>query len=220
MSQKLDVGEANVDNVTLSFGSGATINGRIIASGSGVAFDRMHVFLGSLDEENAPGGWAEVKSDGSFEITNVADGTYIVRASVQQKGWYTQSVRIGATDALQKGLTVERGSTPGSLEIIVSSAAAQLEGAVTQDNQPVIGAHIRVRPEPQTPYNEMRSTGAVTDQNGHFSIPTIPPGKYKVVAKLPSGSPEVPALTSEAQILTLGEHDHQTVQLTLPKNEQ
>ncbi len=60
----------------------------------------------------------------------------------------------------------------------------------------------------------------MTDQNGQFTIPTIPPGKYKVVAKLPSGTPEVPALKSEPQIVTLGEHDHQTVQLTLPKPEE
>lgn len=218
--QKLDVGESNLDNVVLSFGSGVTINGHIIAAGSGVALDHAHVFLGSVDEDAPPGGWAEVKADGTFELTNVADGSYILRAGVSQKGWYVKSARLGATDVLQKGVQVERGAVPGNLEIVLSSEGAQLDGAVTQDNQPVVGAQIRVRPEPQTPYNEMRGTGGVTDQNGHFTIPTVPPGKYKVVARLPSGTPEVPALASEPQIITLGEHDHQTVQLTLPKNEQ
>ena len=135
-----------------------------------------------------------------------------------QKGWYVQSARLGATDVLQKGVEVERGAVPGTLEIVPSPASAQLDGTVTQDNKPVVGAEIRVRREPQTPY-EMRGPEDVTDQNGQFSIPTVPPGKYKVVAKLPSGSPEIPAVTSEPQIITLGEHDHKSLQFELPKSE-
>ncbi len=218
--QKLDVGESNLENVALSFGSGVTINGHITAAGAGVALDRAHVSLGSIDGEIGPGGWAEVKADGTFELTNVADGSYILHAGIAQKGWYLKSARLGATDVWEKGLQVERGAVPGTLEIVFSSAAAQLDGTVTQDNKPVVGAQIRVRPEPQTPYNDMRGAGGVTDQNGQFTIPTVPPGKYKVVAKLPSGTPEIPAVASEPQIITLGEHDHQTLQLTLPKPEQ
>jgi len=218
--QKLDVGESNLDNVVLSFGSGATLNGRVTAVGSGVALDRAHVFLSSLDDDAGPGGWAEVKADGTFEITNITDGSYMLRAGVGQKGWYVQSARLGATDVLQKGVEVERGTVPGTLEIVLSSVSAQLEGTVTQENKPVVGAQIRLRPEPQTPYNEMRGDTGVTDQNGQFSIPTVPPGKYKVVAKLPSSSPEIPAVTSEPQIVTLGEHDHKTLQFELPKRDQ
>ena len=218
--QQIEVGESNLDGVMPSFGGGATITGRITATNSGVALDRAHVTLASVEEDGGFAGWAEVKPDGTFELLNVADGSYVLHAGVSQKGWYVKSVRLGATDVLQKGLQVERGAAPGTLEIVVSSAAAQLDGSVTQDGKPVVGAQIRARPEPQTPYNEMRSPSGVTDQNGQFTIPTIPPGKYKVVAKLPSGSPEVPSLNSEPQIITLGEHDHQTVQLTLPKPEE
>ena len=218
--QKLEVGESNLGNVVLSFGTGVTINGRITAVGSGVALDRAHVSLTSLDEDVGFAGWAEVKADGTFELTNVADGSYILHAGVSQKGWYLKSAHLGATDVLQKGIQVERGAVPGSLEIVLSSSGAQLDGAVTQDNKPVVGAQIRARPEPQTPYNETRGAYGVTDQNGQFTIPTVPPGKYKVVAKLPSGSPDVPALSSEPQIITLGEHDHQTLQFTIPKPEQ
>lgn len=219
--QKLDVGEANLQNVVLSFGSGVIINGRITALGSGVAFDRAHVSLSPLDDDvGGFPGWAEVKADGTFELTNVSDGSYILHAGVSQKGWYVKSARLGAADVLEKGVQVERGAAGGTLEIILSSAAAQLDGAVTQDNKPVVGASIRLRPEPETPYNAMRSPGGVTDQNGNFTIPTIPPGKYKVIAKLSSGSPEVPVLATEPQIITLGDHDHQTLQLALPKPEQ
>jgi protocatechuate 3,4-dioxygenase beta subunit len=218
--QKLEVGDSSLENVVLSFGSGITINGRITAAGSGVAFDRAHVVLTSVEEDPVLSAWAEVKADGTFELTNVADGSYILRAGVSQRGWYVKSARMGATDVLQKGVQIEGGAAGGTLEIVLSSATAQLDGAVTQDNKPVVGAQIRVRPDPETPYNRLRGTGGETDQNGHFVVPDVPPGKYKVTAKLPSGTPEVPALTSDPQIITLGEHDHQTVQLELPKPEQ
>lgn len=108
-------------------------------------------------------------------------------------------------------------TAPGSLEIVLSNDAAQLDGAVTQDSKPVVGASIRVEPDPETPYNEHRTRHGSTDQNGHFSIQTIPPGKYKVVAKLPSATADIPALTSEPQTITLAERDHQSLQLSLPK---
>ncbi len=217
--QKLEVGEANVDNVVLSFGAGTTITGRITASGSGIALDRAHVALSSLDEDIGMGGWAEVKADGTFEIDNVPDGSYILHAGAGQSGWYVKSARLGATDVLQKGVQIEGGAAGGTLEIVLASASAQLEGAVTQDNKPAVGAQIRIRPEPDTPYQRDASHGRRDGSERALRGERVAPGKYKVTAKLPSGTPEVPALTSEPQIITLGENDHQTVQLELPKPE-
>ena len=214
--QKLEVGESNIDSVMLSFGTGITVSGRVAANGAGAAVDRLHIMLESVDEYES-GGWSEVKPDGSFEIPNVSDGNYAVHVYGLEKSWYVQSLRMGASDVLQKGLQVERDSAVSKLEILISSSAAQVEGAVTQDNKAVIGAAIRVRPEPETPYNRERLRSAETDQNGHFSIQTMPPGKYKVIAKLPSGTPDVPALASDPQTITLGERDHQTLRFELPK---
>jgi protocatechuate 3,4-dioxygenase beta subunit len=219
--QKIDVGESNLDSVVLAFGHGTIISGKVILAAQGLALERIHVYLSPEEEDFGPGGWAaEAKSDGSFEIPDVPDGSYALRVGGLEKGWYMKSARLGASDVLQKGLQVERGAAPGTLEIVLSSAAAALEGAVTQDDKPVAGASVRARPEPETPYNRMRSRGAETDQNGHFSLDTLPPGKYKVIAKLPSASPEVPALSSEAKVVMLGEHDHQAVQITLPKEKE
>jgi protocatechuate 3,4-dioxygenase beta subunit len=74
---------------------------------------------------------------------------------------------------------------------------------------------IWARPEPETPYNRMHSKETASDQNGHFTFRTLPPGKYRIIAKLASASPDTPATASEPKIVTLGEHDHQTLQLTL-----
>lgn len=215
--QKLEVGNDNIDSLVIAFGKGMTIAGRIVAATAAAnALDRIRIQLESTSESDTAGfGFALVKRDGSFEITEVPDGNYAVRAYGVEQGWYMKSARFGAEDVLQKGLEVERGSPGGTLEIVISSATAQLEGAVTEHDRPVAGAQVRVKPEPETPYNRIRATSASTDQNGHFTFSTLPPGRYRITARLPSVSAETPATASEPKIVTLDEHDHQAVQLTL-----
>jgi hypothetical protein len=180
------------------------------------ALDRIRIHLEATSEsDTAYFGFALVKRDGSFEISEVQDGNYALRIYGMEQGWYMKSARLGAEDVLQKGLEVERGSSGGTLEIVISSATAELKGAVTENDKPVAGAQVRVRPDPETPYNRIRSTSASTDQNGNFKFSALPPGKYRITAKLPSVSAETPATASEPKVVTLGEHEHQAVQLTL-----
>jgi protocatechuate 3,4-dioxygenase beta subunit len=215
--QKLEVGNDNIDSVVIAFGKGTTVRGRIVPTSTGVnALDRIRIHLESTSEsDTASFGFALVKRDGSFEITEVPNGNYELRVYGMELGWYVKSARLGAEDVLQKGLEVEKGSSSGTLEIVLSSGTAELEGSVTEHDKPVAGAQVRVKPDPETLYNRMRSTSASTDQNGHFTFNTLPPGKYRITAKLPSASSGTPATTSEPKTVTLGEHDHQAVQLTL-----
>jgi len=65
-------------------------------------------------------------------------------------------------------------------------------------------AVVRTRLDPVTDFNRYRTREASTDQNGHFMLKDIPPGKYKVSAKLP-----------------LGEREHRVldIKLAVPKSE-
>jgi protocatechuate 3,4-dioxygenase beta subunit len=213
--QKLEVGNENIDSVLLAFSQGTTIRGRVVAMGMSLP-DRVQVALEQTDESDVPNSSSALsRPDGSFQMNGVADGDYALGVYELEQGWYVRSARLGGEDVLQKGLQVEKGSVSGTLEIVLSSAAAQLEGAVTEHDKPVAGAQVRVKPEPETTYNRIRSTSTTTDQNGHFIFKTLPPGKYRVVAKLPSASSETPETASEPKTVTLGEHDHQTLELTL-----
>ena len=216
--QKLEVGNEDIDSVVIAFGKGATIRGRIVSASPGLdTLDRIRVHLvpGS-DSDNASFGLVYAKQDGSFQITELLDGNYVLRVYGMEQGWYVKSARIGARDVLQDGLEVEKGSSGGTLEMVLGSASAQLEGEVTSNDKPVAGAEVRAKPDPETPYNRIRRTDTLTDQNGHFIFNNLAPGKYKITARQPSDSPAAPATTSEAEAVTLGEHDHQAVQLTLP----
>jgi carboxypeptidase family protein len=141
-------------------------------------------------------------------LLDVTDGSYVLHVGVPEHAWYVKAAHWGAEDVLEKGLQVEKGSSIGALQIVLATGGAQLEGNVTDGKTPVVGAQVRLAPEPLTEYNRMRREIATTDQYGHFLIDGLPPGKYRVVAKIPPGTPEIPAITSDPQTVTLSEHDH------------
>ena len=221
--QKIEVGGDNIDSVIITLGGGATIRGRITVSGPGtLTMERIHVMLyPTRDGEQWGDGVAgvRVKKDGTFEITSLKDGSYGVVAGGPDESWYSKSVRIGPDDALEKGVQVEKGVVTGRLEIVMSSVSTQVEGSVTDHDKGVVGARVRVVPEPPTPYNRSRLHTATTDQAGHFLIAGIAPGKYRVMAKSPV-SPDKDPLTSKPQIVELSENDRKTLQISLEPQEQ
>jgi len=214
--QKIEVGERKIDSIVLAVGRGSNIHGHVTFSGRGSSPDSSRTFLAlepAGESDDNTGAWATVKKDGTFEITDVLDGSYVVRIHSRDSSWYPKSVRFGADDVLERGLQVEKGSG-NTLEIVMSSAGATLEGTVTQKDKPAVAAHVRIHPELETPFNHLRSNATSTDQNGHFSIANLAPGRYVVTAKLASEAGATrPA--SEAQTITLHEGDRQSLQLAL-----
>src|SRR5436309_2753903 len=215
--QKVEIGGESIESLTISLGSGATFQGRVTVSGPGsLTSDRISVALFPVDEDEQLGGHGRVKKDGTFEITSVKDGNYAIRLWGLEHDWYVKSVRLGADDILEKGLQLEKGASGGRLEVVVSSASAQVEGSVNEGSEAMIGAHVRITPDPETPYNRFRSRSAKTDQAGNFSITGLAPGEYRVFASYPA-SPRSGSLKSDAQLVTLSEQPHKTVQLVMVK---
>jgi len=216
--QKVEVGGENIDSLILSLGGGASFQGRVAVAGPGsVRLDHIVVVLSPIHEAQQVARSSRVKKDGTFEITSVMDGDYAIHVWLED-GWYVKSARLGSDDILEKGLELESGGSGGRFEVIVSSASAQLEGSVRDDDGAVIGARVRVAPDPETAYNRFRSQSATTDQTGHFSLAGLAPGTYRVFARSPI-SPESSPRKSEPQIVTLSEGDHKTVQLTILKRQ-
>jgi hypothetical protein len=215
--QKIEVSGDNAASLTISLGGGATIQGRVKVDGpSSVVLDRISVLLMPVEEEGQLGGHSEVKKDGTFEMTSVPDANYAVSVLGLEHDAYVESVRCGPDDLLEKGLQVE-GNSPGKIEVVISSNSAELEGSVSDDDGVVIGAHVRVAPDPARPYNRFRLHRAITDQLGNFSLTGLAPGKYRVSARPPASSG---SSSSEPQTVTLSEHKHQSIQLKLVKSQQ
>lgn len=217
--QKIEVAGDNIDSLTITLGTGVTIQGRVKVDGaSSIALDRINVTLASVDEDSLPGGRAGPKKDGTFEMKSVPDGNYSLSIWGLEHDAYVKSIRFGSDDALEKGVQVESGGSSGRLEVVISSQGAQLEGSVSGDDGPVIGARVRLAPDPLTPYNHLRIQRTITDQLGHFSLAKIAPGKYTLTAK-PMVSSETFPYKSEPQTLMFAENDHKTIEMKLEKQQ-
>ena len=223
--QKVEVGETKIDSIVVAIGRGAKLQGRVVSSGGvGLDLSRARINLGSTaEDETAASAYAEVKKDGTFELEGVADGSYMLGLWGLEQGWFVKSAHVGSADVLQNGVQVENGAAGGRLEIVISSAGAQVEGTVndSDQNQPLTGVYIEATADPQTDYNRSRFCENVTDQNGHFVLKNVPPGKYKVSAKMPSAVSGAPAIKSDPVTVTLGEREHRALdfKLTIPKSE-
>jgi hypothetical protein len=215
--QKIEVSDESIDSIAIALGDGLSLQGRVTAAGAGSpALDRISVELFGIGEDKQLFAIGRVKKDGAFEIRSVNNGNYAIAVEGLDNNWYVKSARLGGDEILERGLQLEKGGSGGRLEVVVSSAVAQLEGSVSDHDGSVIGAHVRIAPEPETPYNRSRSHSVRTDQSGHFSLTGLAPGTYRLLAKYPA-SPGSSTLRSDPQIVTLSEHDHKAVQLTIVK---
>ncbi|MCU1271776.1 MAG: hypothetical protein JWN74_3070 [Acidobacteriaceae bacterium] len=211
-SQKIEVGSDNVDSIVLALGRGVTFAGRVEVAGPGtMPLERIFINLSSHDDESA-NAWTQIKKDGTFVIRDVPDGSFAFLINGLEEGWYVKSVRLGAEDILTNGLEVEKGESAGTIQVIVSNDAAQLDGLVTQDDKPLIGARVRVAPDPETPFNHLRLRSGSTDQGGRFSFLGIAPGHYRIIARASTSDGEKPA-ASDPETVTLSGRDHKTIPL-------
>ncbi len=217
--QKVEVSGVNIDSIVISVGRGTSLQGRVTVDGANSPrLERIAIDLSNVDVDEQLGAQGRAKKDGTFEIKSVSDGNYAVTVWGLESNWFVKSVRIGGDDILEKGLQLEKGSAGRTIEVVISSASAQLDGSVSDDDTPVAGAHVRVVPEPETPYNRFRVHSLRTDQTGRFSFVGLAPGTYRVLARH-GGAAGSSALKSEPHVVTLSERDHKTMQLTMVKSE-
>jgi hypothetical protein len=172
----------------------------------------------SSHEDQTANAWARVKKNGTFQLLDVPDGTFVFSLNGLDEGWYLKSVRLGADDLLAKGVAVEKGEGGGTIQVVVSNDGADLTGSVTQEDKPVIGARVRITPDPESSYNHLRSRTANTDQAGRFSFVGVAPGQYRVIAKVPSPDGGT-VVVSDAKSVGLSERDHKTIELTVASPE-
>ena len=176
--QRIEVNGENIDSVIISVGAGTTFQGRVTVEGASFPnLDRIGVVLTKVDNDEQVGTGGHVNKDGTFEIKLVSDGTYGVTLWGFESNWYIKSVRLGGDDVLEKGLQVEKGGPAGRIEVVVSSEIAKLDGSVSDDGTPVAGAHVRVVPEPETPYNRFRAQSLNNRPDRPFLIYWSGPGQ-------------------------------------------
>jgi hypothetical protein len=124
----------------------------------------------------------EMKEDGEFAFRNVRPGS--CRLAITLSGdIYVKSARLGPRDVLKEGVEIAIGGTSHSLEVVLSSYGARLDGTVLS-GAAINAACAKAILVPELDLRGVRQyykwTGINSD--GSFKFRGIRPGSYKLFA--------------------------------------
>jgi hypothetical protein len=181
----VDVSGSDVENLVLTLTLGVSIHGRLSVDGQELStltgFDGIQVELmptAPNEDVQLP---RPMPPDGVFSLENALLGEYRVTVAYPQRDVYVKEARFDSVDVLNQPLLIS-GPTSGTLNIVLSSKAGQIDGTlVNEQSRPVPGAQAVLVPDQSRQRIELYKI-AVTDQNGHFTIQGIMPGEYKIFA--------------------------------------
>ena len=118
---------------------------------------------------------ADVGADDTFQFEKLQPGLYHVALSWSPV--YVKSVRVGSTET-EGDLLDLRSGPAGAITIAASSVTGQVSGTASDSKGPVSGALVALVPEPD---GRQFFRTAMAGQDGTYTIPNIPPGKYKLL---------------------------------------
>jgi hypothetical protein len=116
------------------------------------------------------------RGNSSLQLQNIAPGTYEVEINPNGM-FYVQSATSGTTNLLESRLSVAPGGSVQPIEIVMRDDVASLSGNVSSVGQP-LNATVMAIPERSSAQPILQ----LTDSNGSFQFPFLPPGSYKVLA--------------------------------------
>lgn len=178
----LDVA-ADVDGVSLALVPGISIPMKLSVEGqdiTSIGYDRIRINLRPTAQGlNTAIQRSAFAADGTGTLSNVQAGEYRLQASIPQGDLYLKEARFERTDVLNDPWQVT-GSTSGTLTIVLSSKAGQIEGNLSDAlSQRVSGNQVLLIPEQNRDRPELYKT-TISDANGHFTFQGIAPGEYRV----------------------------------------
>jgi hypothetical protein len=182
VSRPLDVATDDIENFVLTISRGVDISGHVTWDSSGPSDFHAMLHLQPANEKGFLVPPQSVKPDNTFQFKGVPEGNYrlVLLAPNSSGTCYLKAVRYGSASVTDVEFPVQLGSD-ASLDVVLSSRAAQLTGSVANsDSLPAVGAKVVIIPDPPHRDLKYRYLSATTDQNGKFSITGIVPGDYKV----------------------------------------
>jgi protocatechuate 3,4-dioxygenase beta subunit len=188
----IEVGNIDLNNLTLTVSSGVSIAGRIRLEGTPAGaeagqnpLERVTVMLQSTSGgmnilSLLGGGGVRPGADGTFTIPRTSAGDYRVAVNGLGTNLYIKEARLGQTDALQTVAILP--PVNGTLEITLGANPGQVMGAVTDATlKPVSGVQAVLIPDQLRNRQDLYKT-ATTDQDGRFTLRGITPGDYRLFA--------------------------------------
>jgi protocatechuate 3,4-dioxygenase beta subunit len=186
----VEVKETDIEHVDVVVSPGADVTGHIRVEGKtaedfskeigsmvGVLEPQEAQSLASLtpDIDNA-----SVKPDGTFMFREVPEGSYRINFFPVPAGFYLRS--SDASDTFEVGITVSRGHSPLTLELVLNPGAGRVDGTVESDEQSVPSAVVALVPDGKQRAQPNYYRQVFTDHLGRFVLRNIVPGNYTLFA--------------------------------------
>jgi hypothetical protein len=216
-----DVANSDLEGVSVVIAPGMSINGKILWDGPAAPLESdLYVAAASVDQTGLSMGASKVDAANLFTLLNTGEGSYRPRILSLPKNCFVKDVRYAGQSVAENGFTVTRG-TAASLEIILSSRGAHVQGTVTnEDSLPAAGVWVVLVPDPNHRSRSDLYHAQTTDQYGHFDFRGLPPGEYKLFSweEVEDGAWQDPEflkpVENKGEKIDLHESDQKTVNLT------
>lgn len=198
--QTAQVTNADLDGLRISPLANGQVRGRVrMDNGQKIDWSQVDVRLYS-NRRAAPGSmtssgngfeaiywddvpaYAQVGSDGSFEMKSVPADAYRLRVELAGKtlqNYFVKAANLGGKDVADSGFTV--GGASYSLDIIVSAHGASVEGVAVDDKaKPISDVQVICIPDASRRERHDLYQRVTTDHRGQFSLRGLNPGEYRV----------------------------------------
>jgi hypothetical protein len=182
----VDVGDADVENVTVVLSPPVNVSGRVTIQGdlSSIPIGRGPQVSLIGTGETAPFFQSNSNSAGeSFLIPSVRPGNYqvFVRPQPGLRG-FVRSIRMGPEDGLFGTVSITT-QTPPPLDIIISTNPGRLEVVVLNARrEPSPNCRVVIVPDPLRRNRLDLFEAGFTDAAGRFGFDSLSPGAYKIFA--------------------------------------
>ena len=236
----LTVGEADLQNVSVTMRQGARIAGRLVFEGGepppGDQLQRANISISPMIlnfPSQVSAAQKRIETDGRFATVGYPAGRYNLSASVPTLArpgspstpWRFKLARLGGRDLTDEGLEIG-SSDIDNLELVFGTTSTEITGTVTDPKGlPDTGALVVVMPADSNAWKSgvissrrVRSTRTTT--TGAYTLSGLPPGEY-FIAAIPEGAFEswqeprtLDAISRLAVRVSLGEGNKQSQRLT------
>ena len=183
-----------IDDLSLTLQPGVTISGRIVLDGSTAATPpdfsrvRLQVMTPSATGRLTVGAsnlyLGTANADGTFAIQGVAPDRYVISAQ-PPLGWITKSITIGNRDIADSNIEIQTTAVDG-MTVTLTDRVGEISGLLLDPaGRPAPEYHVFVFPADRsawTPLSRRFRPPVRPGSDGKFTIPTLPPGDYMLVA--------------------------------------
>jgi protocatechuate 3,4-dioxygenase beta subunit len=183
--QPLEVGDTNVEGVSIALNPGADITGHVRYDGDPPQpLPSLTVRLSPREVNPGipPPQPAKVQDDGSFHFDDVNLEAYNVNINTPQ-GLYLKAVRSGNTDVMVSGLDLTNGA--GQLDVLLGLNPPQVTGSVAnaETGQPAVAVTVVLMPREKERQDQSYFYSTTnSDQYGNFTFNRVTPGEYQAYA--------------------------------------